>query len=449
MRLLLVAPDRKASPEEPANKLRLHLRSAFPPLSLLHVAALTPPEFEVELQDEAIQQIDFDRAFDLVGITANTACVERAYELAARFRSLGRLVVIGGIHATALPEEARRQADAVVAGEAEGSWQRLLGDFRQGRLRPAAEGELAPIYRCERWPDLSNLPAPRRELLQRGRYLVPNTVQGTRGCVHDCAFCSVTTFYGREMRSRPAECVAREVGALAGRVVVFVDDNILARPSYARSLFERLRGLGKTWWGQASLSTLGNLDLLRLAAKSGCRGLFVGLESLSAVALKKMGKSFNLVERFKESIKRLHDLGIGVVGAFMFGFDEDDEGVFERTAKFVEGAKIDLPQYSILTPLPGTRVMGQMEGEGRILDRNWAHYDGGHVVFRPARMSPEKLEAGLKWALRCSYSWRGIFQRLLGFSPRLPAMAAANLAFRRRALPYARGPIACAGPARP
>jgi radical SAM superfamily enzyme YgiQ (UPF0313 family) len=430
MRVLLVSPDRRDVVLARARGAP-RMKAAFPPLSLLQVAALTPPEVEVEIVDEAVREVDFAADCDLVGITAFTSSAPRAYEVASIFRGRGVPVVLGGMHASACPEEALAYCDSVVIGEAEGKWPRLLEDAQQGRLQR--------VYGAAQYPELTDNPWPRRELLRRQDYLVPDTVQATRGCAHNCSFCSVSSFFGRHIRSRPVESVAREVGSLPGRYVVFVDDNIMTAPDYARRLFERLVGSGKRWMGQASTAVIENVELTQLAARSGCRALFVGLETLSESALRQVNKGFNAVARFKDLIGRLHDHGIGVIGAFMFGFDGEDDSVFERTAEFADEAHIDVPQYSILTPLPGTPLHAQMEAEGRIIDRDWSHYDGGHVVFAPRHTSPEKLENGLRSALQHSYALSDILRRLAGLSSRLPAMLALNLAFRQRALRWAAG----------
>lgn len=409
------------------------MKATFPPLSLLQVAALTSPEHEVVLQDEAVQDLDLDAPCDLVGITAFTSSAPRAYDVADSFRLRGIPVVIGGMHVSACPEEALEHCDAVVIGEAEGKWPRLLEDLAQGRLQR--------VYRDGGFPDMRTTPPARRSLLRREAYMVADTVQASRGCAHNCSFCSVSTFFGRQVRWRPVEAVVEEVAGLPGGIVVFVDDNIMAQPRHAAGLFEALCGLGKKWMGQASTAVLQNAELVRLAGRSGCRAIFVGLETLSAAALGRVNKGFNVVGKFRDVIKRLHDAGIGVVGAFMFGFDGEDESVFERTAEFAEQAHIDLPQYAILTPLPGTPLYTQMEAEGRIIDRDWSHYDAAHAVFQPRGTTPEKLEEGLKAALKHSYSRLGMVRRLFGWSARAPLMWALNVAFRRRAIAFAAGPV--------
>ncbi len=426
MRVLLIAPDMPWGPSGNGGATRR--KALLPPLSLLQVAALTPPDVEVAVQDEAAHALDFDAPCDLVGLTASTYAAPRAYQIAEAFRARGVPVVMGGVHVTARPEEALAHCDAVVIGEAEGKWERLLADAQAGRL--------APRYEARDFPDLTRAPAPRRELVPREDYLVPDSLQATRGCAHNCAFCSVTSVFGHRPRSRDVEAVAEDASALPGKHLLFVDDNILMQPAYARQLFESLVGTGKRWVGQASTAMLQDAALLKLAARSGCQLLFIGLESLSSAALSGVNKSFNAVARFKDLIARLHDDGIGAIGAFMFGFDEDDESVFARTAAFADQARIDVPQYSILTPLPGTAFYRRMEQEGRILDRNWSHYDGQHAVFRPQQMSPERLLRGFKEALQHSYSRLSILQRVAGLSPRQRFALAVNQEFRRRAIPY-------------
>jgi radical SAM superfamily enzyme YgiQ (UPF0313 family) len=243
MDILLISPDRRdvvAARKRGAPRMK----APFPPLSLLQVAALTPPDVRVTVVDEAVSDVDLDASADLIGITAFTSSAPRAYEISRAFRARGIPVVLGGMHASACPEEALEHCDAVVVGEAEGKWRRVLEDAKKGRLRQ--------VYRSADYPDLAAIPPPRRALVRRDDYLVPDTVQATRGCAHNCSFCSVSTFFGRRIRTRPAESVAREVGSLPGRYMAFVDDNIMTMPAYARRLFEQLRGTGKKWMGQAS-----------------------------------------------------------------------------------------------------------------------------------------------------------------------------------------------------
>ncbi|MGO0123312.1 B12-binding domain-containing radical SAM protein [Desulfothermobacter acidiphilus] len=418
MRLLLVSPL-SGPPEE-----RRRGKGLLPPLSLLTVAGITPPEVEIKLVDEAVEELEISAEWDLVGITATTAQAPRAYEIAQAFRALGVPVVLGGIHPTALPEEAAQHADAVVVGEAEGLWPQVIADAREGRIKR--------FYRHPQgcFPELGGV-NPRRDLLKKDAYILTSTVQVTRGCPYGCAFCSVTQFFGRTYRTRPVQEVLEEVAHLKEKIVVFVDDNILGFPAYARQLFEALKGLGKHWLSQASLPQLQDESLLKLAADSGCKGLFVGFESLSPEELKRVRKFHNDTRRYVETIKRLHQYGIGVIGSFILGLDSDDKSVFERIKDFAFRAKLDLLQASILTPLPGTLLYEEMEREGRIVERDWSKYNGNHVVFRPLRLTVEELHLGFRQLLQETYSWGGILRRLLGIHRRWPVFGTLNLIFRQ------------------
>jgi radical SAM superfamily enzyme YgiQ (UPF0313 family) len=424
-KLLLIAPSQRTG-----------TRALFPPLSLGVVAALTPENWAVEIVDEAVEPVDFERRADLVGMTVMTPLAPRAYEIAARFREKGIPVVLGGIHPTVLPTEAARHADAVVVGEAEGVWPRLLKDAEKRRLHG--------LYRSRTRPELSGLPAPRRDLYKPGAYVTTGTVQTSRGCPFSCDFCAVTRFYGRTYRWRPVADIVSEVATLGQKIVFFVDDNIFGAPARARQLFQALIPLGITWVGQSSINIARNTELLRLAARSGCRGLFVGLESLVPDNLRQVGKNLlNRVEDYRESVSRLQDHGIGVEGAFIFGLDGDDPGVFARTVDFARRIRLAAAQFGILTPFPGTPLRKRLEKEKRILSSHWNHYTISKVVFRPAKMSAEALQTGFDWAYRSFYSYPSILARLLPqahrFRGTLPFFLKLNLYFREIAVAGRRG----------
>lgn len=416
MKVLLVSPR-----SGPPGKHKLQ-KALLPPLGLLTVAGLTPPEVEVKLVDEAVEEVKVTGDWDLVGITATTAQAPRAYELAAAFRTHGVPVVLGGIHPTALPEEAKQHADAVLVGEAEGLWPEIIADARVGRLKP--------FYRHHRFPELKGV-KPRRELLKKDAYLITSTVQVSRGCPYNCAFCSVTRFFGHTYRTRPIAEVIEEVAGLEEKTVIFVDDNIMGNTRYARHLFQALTGLGKRWLSQASLPQLQDEELIRLAAKSGCVGLLIGFESLSPAELKRVRKLHNDTKRYTDTVRRLHYHGIGVIGSFIVGLDGDDVSVFDRIKEFVFRAKIDLVQVSILTPLPGTVLFQQLQKEGRIIERDWAKYTGNHVVFRPRLLTIEQLQSGFNRLLRDLYTTSSIIRRLFGIHRRWPIFGTLNLIFRQ------------------
>ncbi|MGB9662582.1 MAG: B12-binding domain-containing radical SAM protein [Moorellaceae bacterium] len=399
-------------------------KSIFPPLNLITLAALTPPEHEVTILDESLTNLDFEQKYDLVGISVMTALAPRAYEIADAFRSRGVPVVLGGMHPSTLPEEAKTHADAVVIGEAEGTWPRLLEDLKNGNLQP--------YYRQEAPPTLENMAVPRRDLLNRSRYLVPDTVQTTRGCPFSCSFCTVSRFFGHQFRFRPVEEVVREVQALEGEVIAFVDDNIVGHPGYAKRLFKALAPLKIKWFSQGSLNIARDEELLRLAAESGCIGLFIGFESLSPANLQAIGKAVNRVEEYSAAIKKIHEHGIAIEGAFIFGFDEDDESIFERTVKFAQDNRLEAAQFGILTPFPGTPLREQLEREGRIINNDWAEYTISKVVFQPKRMSPETLQKGFNWAWQEFYSLSSISRRLGLVKKHAPILWALNLNIRKR-----------------
>ena len=399
-------------------------KTLVPPLSLLTVAGLTPEGIEIAFTDENVDEIDFDDENDMVAISAITITAPRAYQIADAFRERGVTVVLGGIHPSALPHEAIRHADAVVIGEAEGVWPRLIADYEAGKLQK--------FYRNDTLPSLENLPLPRRDLLKKGAYILPNTVQTTRGCPFGCKFCSVTHFFGHTYRFRPIAEVMDELEKLEAKHVFFVDDNIAANPRRAKELFRALIPLGIKWGSQASLTIVGDVELLQLAAKSGCIYLIIGFESVSQASLLEVGKTINRVGRYKDAIKKLHDNGIIVYGTFVFGFDHDDETIFEKTLEFTMDAKIDAAGFMILTPYPSTPFYKEFKEEGRLMSESWSDYYVTNVVFQPKLMSADALLAGEIWALRNFYSWKSICKRLWGLTFHLPWRLGINLLQRKR-----------------
>ncbi|RKX70910.1 B12-binding domain-containing radical SAM protein [candidate division WOR-3 bacterium] len=423
MRIKLIAP---ALAREKAKRLE---GAAFqlPPLALPVIAGLTPPHHEIELLDENIEKIDFNSPADLVGITSMTSTAPRAYEIADRFRKLGAKVVMGGMHASALPEEALQHADSVVIGEAEGVWPRLLSDLERG--------ELKPIYKNEQFPELKGLPRPRYDLLNSRRYTLTSVTHVSRGCPNACSFCTVTRFFGRRYRFRPIEDVIREVRGFKSRFVGFFDDNIAGSPPYAESLFDALKRERIMWASQASVAITKNRRLLKKAAESGCKGLFIGFESIHEEGIEEIHKPVNRKKDFYETIKILHDHGIVVMGSFIFGLDTDPPDICERTLDFVMESNIDLVQFCILTPFPGTPLYEKLKKEGRILHHDWSKYDIGNTVFRPKNFDPDELKEKVDWMWREFYSGRKIMTRILKLGKRFLFFAIPmlflNYAFKR------------------
>jgi len=394
----------------------------FARLTLTTLAALTPPDIDVRITDENLEPIDFEEDVDLVGVTGMVLHAPRAYEIADRFRQRGVPVVMGGPHASSCPIEAKEHVDAVVIGEAENIWRGLIEDLKNGCLKP--------FYKADAFCSMKGFPPPRLDLLRKEAYMTVNCVQTTRGCPYQCDFCHVTHFFGKTYRCRPVEEVVEEVKGLKGEFVVFIDDNIAGNRVYAKELFTRLKPLGKKWASQASMTLTRDPELLKLAAESGCVSLFLGIESLSSENLKEVNKGFNQVPQYEEAIRALHDHDIMIVAGLIFGLDHDDEGVFERTLRFCERNRIELPSFFILTPLPGTPLFQRMESQGRLLHKDWAKYNGATVVFKPRLMTEETLQRGFNWLCKEGYSWRSIFRRVFHPQQRFFTRVLSNLAYR-------------------
>jgi radical SAM superfamily enzyme YgiQ (UPF0313 family) len=359
------------------------------------LAAITPPEHDVSVMQEHLgDAIRFDDAdVDLVGISAMTIQARRAYEIADGYRSAGKKVVLGGIHPSVQPAEALQHADAVVVGEAEPVWSQVLAD--------AATGKLHGLYRGKEYADLTQLPAYRRDLFPKRSTLSLASVQAARGCPYDCSFCSATLFSGRKYRYRPVENVIAEIKALNTRVILFLDDNIFSSEPYCRALFTEIKKLDIIWVGQASLHlTAGNPSLLKLALDSGCMSLFVGIESLTASNLKATGSlAKNRVSTPAEigkSIRVLHDHNIVVMAGVIFGFDDDDPEVFDRTREFLIANRVGHGSFSALTPFPGTKLFETLHAQSRITTYDWSKYDGATAVFSPKMMTAEQLQEGTR-----------------------------------------------------
>jgi radical SAM superfamily enzyme YgiQ (UPF0313 family) len=392
-------------PRWPEGSLWRHFFFRFPYLSLTALAALSPGEIEVTIEDENVQEINFEDRPDLAAISIMTPLAKRGYAIADRFREESVPVVMGGFHATWMPDEAKQHADSVVLGEAEPSWVRLLEDLKAGSLQK--------FYRADGKADLTGLPIPRRDLLKKKSYFFTNTMQVSRGCPFQCDFCSVTAFFGHTCRFRPLEEVRKEAELLRQEndFIFFVDDNIIGNPAYAQDFFSFLKGLKVKWVSHASINIAENEDLLKRAGESGCHGLFIGFESLSQETLKRHHKMANQVERYKEQIRKIHDRGIGIEGSFIFGSDGEDSSVFHRVVDFCEETKIDAAVFAVLTPYPGTRIYEQFLEEDRILSFDWDLYDMDHVVFRPRDMTVEELQEGHDWANRRFYSYPSMLKR--------------------------------------
>jgi radical SAM superfamily enzyme YgiQ (UPF0313 family) len=382
MKILLITPSVCPDTKTPGGLM-------IPQLALHMLEGLTPVSHSVKLVEEECETLNVDEECDLVGISCMTSNAPRAYHLAQEFKKRGKKVVLGGVHPTILPEEAVRYADAVVVGEAEGVWEQLLADCENGGMKKRYE---QPPPSLERFIPMKFRKASKKRLFN----VLP--VMTTRGCPYSCDFCCVSNLYGKKIRHAPLDNVVRDIEESKGKIYIFLDDNIIGEPRYAKALFKAITPLNIKWVGQASISFVHDTELMKLAAESGCGALFFGLESVSVAQLKKMRKSIKEVEKMGEAVKKVKGLGIHFHASFVFGFDNDTTAVFPETLEFLQKHKISTASFNILTPYPGTAVYQQFKSEGRLLTDNWKYYDHSTVVFKPKNMTPYELQAGEIWA---------------------------------------------------
>jgi radical SAM superfamily enzyme YgiQ (UPF0313 family) len=439
MRLTLINPSNPLVSIVRVKENRWNRYRVWKPLSLMVLAGLTPAEWEISIVDENLGVPDYGAAPlpDIVGITAFTSQAKRAYELAAHFRCLGVPVVMGGIHATACIEEAQERVDAVVTGEAEAVWPQVLEDAQRGRLQPRYDGGRS---------ELSGLPLARHDLLPESYTL--GAIQTTRGCPLNCSFCSVTAFNGAHYRQRPIADVVRELRLVREDGVLVVDDNLIGtRPEHiarAKDLFRAMAeaNLRKEWIAQVTINFADDEELMALAARAGCRGVFIGFESPTPEGLRELGKKFNLRggRDFRASVRRIQQHKILVVGSFVMGLDIDEPGIGRRIAKTASRYGVNNLNALFLTPLPGTRLWDQMKGEDRIalhrFPEDWSNYT---LTFPVAHYRHLSMSDAIEEMLVCNrdfYSWPRIVRRFCGnlWQRRQPLRGLmSNLAYRGNA----------------
>jgi len=380
--------------------------SLFPPLGLATLAAYLAGDDHAIIEDEHVQRpvlpLDDNDAPDLVVIQVYITNAYRAYRIADLYRARGSFVALGGLHVTSLPDEAAPHADAIFLGPGEQTFPQFLADFRAGR--PARR------YVSTGGRTLERVPPVRRDLIHRRSYLVPNSIVVTRGCPQHCDFCYKDAFFsgGRSFYTQRVDDALAEIDRLPGRHLYFLDDHLLGDRRFARALFDGMSGMGRLFQGAATVDSILRDDVIEHAASAGLRSLFVGFETLTPENLVRSNKRQNLGRDYRAVTRRLNDLGVMINGSFVFGMDDDDESVFERTVEWAIESGITTATFHIQTPYPGTRLYARMEAEGRITTRNWDRYDTRHVVYRPARLAPAVLEAGYHRAYGDFYRWSAI-----------------------------------------
>jgi radical SAM superfamily enzyme YgiQ (UPF0313 family) len=369
---------------------------------LLVIAALTPKETELKLIDENIEEIDHREVYDLVAITAMTQQATRAYKIADNFRERGIKVVLGGIHPTVLPDEAGHHGDSIIVGEAENSWKKMLEDLERDNLKS--------VYTDPYGADLTQSPIPKYELLEQKPYKIV-WIQTSRGCPHDCGYCCASRVYGFKYRHKTISRVVEEIHLVRSvkkhALIGFADDNLFSARTYARKLLEKITGLGIRWIGQSDISVAYDRSLLSSIKKSGCVALLIGLESVDEKNLKGLDSSnwkLKQLKNYEESIRTIQDSGVGVIGTFIVGFDNDDSSVFERLANFIIDNHLAGAQIAALTPFPGTWLRKELLNAGRILDTPWENYTFYDVNIKPKLMSTWELEKGVLAVFKKIYS---------------------------------------------
>jgi radical SAM superfamily enzyme YgiQ (UPF0313 family) len=376
--------------------------SLFPPLGLATLAAYLSADDEAVIVDEHVERLTLDDQPDLVVVQVYITNAYRAYGIADHYRQQGAFVCLGGLHVTALPEEAAAHADAIFLGPGEQTFPQFLKDFRAGTPER--------VYVSLGGRTLERVPPIRRDLIQRRRYLVPNSIVVTRGCPQHCDFCYKDAFFegGRGFYTQRVDDALKEIERLPGRHLYFLDDHLLGDRRFGEALFAGMKGMGRVFQGAATVDSILRGDLIERAADAGMRSIFVGFETLTEGNLRQSNKRQNLGRDYKAVADRLHALGIMINGSFVFGMDEDGEDVFRRTVDWAMERGITTATFHIQTPYPGTRLYARMVHDGRMVTRDWNLYDTRHVVYKPARLTAEALKAGYDWAYREFYRWGSI-----------------------------------------
>jgi radical SAM superfamily enzyme YgiQ (UPF0313 family) len=379
----------------------------FPPLGLASLAGYLDPDDDIELQDEHVQRLTLDDDPDLVVMSVYITSAKRAYGIADRYRARGVRVVLGGLHVSSVPDEAAAHADTIFIGPGEDTWPTFLADLRRG--------EPAPRY-ISRTRSLADAPPIRRDLIDRRRYLCPNSIVVSRGCPHHCDFCYKDAFYagGISFYTQAVDRALAEIDRMPGRHVYFLDDHLLGNPRFATALFEGMRGMNRVFQGASTVDAVLRPGLLEQAAAAGMRSVFVGLETVNAANLTLHAKRQNVARSYDDAIRRIHDLGIMINASFVFGLDDDRADVFDRTVDWAVSQSVETATFHIMTPYPGTALHDRITAEGRITDDDWDHYDTRHVVFRPRHLTPDQLLVGYRRAYRRFYGWPAILRGARG-----------------------------------
>ena len=397
MKILLISPHTNV-------KRNFFTKFSYPSLTLQQIAAITPREHTIDIVDERYENINFDKTYDLVGISCLTYNSLRGYEIADIYRKRGIPVVFGGYHASLLPEEAKQHADSVVIGEAELTWPQLLKELENGKLKP--------FYKADKLVEPELIPPARHDI---GVYTFMEAIQASRGCPTGCEFCAMQKVEGPRFRGRPVDHIINEMNIIKSKIIFFADASLTISPPYMKSLFREMASLNKKFHCFGNINVLSRDDeFLRISSEAGVDKWYMGIESISQETINQVGKQTNKVENYVKAIKKIQDHGMKVVGFFMFGFDNDTPNIFRETLNAMYEWDLDEASFSIVTPYPGTRLFERLEKEGRITSYDWSRYAEDNVNFKPIRMTEEELMEGIRGISAEFYSIKNSFKRSFG-----------------------------------
>ena len=419
MKIKLIQPAMIQRPMDTKLKTRM-----APSLALLTLANLTPKEHEVIIENENVESINFDEKVDLVAITVTVDVMNRAIEIAKEFRKRSVKVVAGGIHITADPKGAYGYFDAICVGMAERIWQRILFD--------AQNDSLNKIYNDMLSISGQEIVSPDYDIIDNSKYLYTNIISTSRGCPFECDFCyNSSQSVHKAYINRPIEDVIREIKTLRTRHIMFIDDNFIGNPSWTKKFLAQIKPLGLKYNAAVTSNIVDIPDILDDLKESGCQSLFIGFESINDKAIDSVNKVQNSVGKYERLVEELHKRGIMINASFVFGLDEDDSSVFEKTLDWIVKNKIETVTSHILTPYPGTRLYENLHKQGRITDFDLSKYNTANVVYRPKNMTQEELYKGYLWIYKEVYSFKNIIKRLPNSKKQWIPYLAFNLLYRR------------------
>ncbi|HEY0089361.1 MAG TPA: radical SAM protein [Candidatus Lokiarchaeia archaeon] len=386
------------------DKLLLTSFSILPTLYARQIAAITPKEHNVTVLNERYSKINFDEKYDIVNINFTTSTATRAYEIADIFRKKGVKVVLSGLHASALPEEAKQHADSVLLGRGEINWLKLLDDFKNDKLEPYYPS--LDYNKSIKIPPVNiNLPG----------FVMTGAIEASRGCPYRCEFCPESNIPGGgKFYTRPVDEVIDEIKSIPQKTIIFYDNSLTINKKYTKSLFKKMIGLNKKFFCNGNSDVLANdKELVKLSKEAGCVSWLIGFESVSQKTIDAIGKKTNKIEEYSQAVENIHDNRMAVIGDFMFGFDTDTPEIFNETLKIIKQLKIDIADFCILTPFPGTPIYNRLDKEGRILTKDWSQYNLKNVVFVPKNITSDDLALGLRRMYKEFYSTGYTVKRII------------------------------------